>query len=78
MEGMFAAFFVNHQIEPTLAQAVAARLVEEGAYATGPALSSQFADEPSPWCGTSPLHIGHLCFKHHRSRLLTPARPSRP
>ena len=46
MEGMFAAFFVNHQIEPALAQAVAARLVEEGAYATGPALSSPFAE---PW-----------------------------
>ena len=48
MEGMFAGFFVNHQIEPALAQAVAARLVEEGAYATGPTLSSPFA-EPSPW-----------------------------
>ena len=31
MEGMFAAFFINHRIEPELAQAVATRLVEEGA-----------------------------------------------
>ena len=45
MEGMFAAFFINHRIEPELAHAVAARLVEEGA--AQPALSSPFADEPS-------------------------------